>query len=219
MRRRKPVDSLGDDDLLDAADDPELLALKARHLADFKQAFQAAVADLEPRDRAILRALIVDDRSIGEIAAVYGIHRVTASRWVSEIRHTLLQGTRKRLKATLQLDTPSLDSAIRMIDSNLELSLYRLLARRNVKKARYTRTSPHIPEANSVPDCPDETELVRFLARSLPAPRARALEAHFDRCRDCRGSCSRSHVRPTQLRAGRVALKTTTPDRRVPTGA
>lgn len=129
MRKRRPLQELGDDDLLaDAADDPRLLTLKTHHSADFKQAFQAAVAELEPRDRAILRALIVDERTVGEIANVYGIHRVTASRWVTEIRQALLQGTRKRLRQSLQLDEPSLESAIRLLDSNLDLSLYRLLA-------------------------------------------------------------------------------------------
>lgn len=128
MRRRRPNEPLGDDDLLDAADDPQLLALKTRHSADFKRAFQAAVAELEPRDRAILRALIVDNRSVNEIATVYGIHRVTASRRISEIRRALLQGTKRRLRQQLELDEPSLESAIRLIDSNLDLSLYRLLA-------------------------------------------------------------------------------------------
>jgi RNA polymerase sigma-70 factor (ECF subfamily) len=127
LRRKKPVDSLGDDDLLDSADDPALTALKTQHGGDFKRAFQAAVAELPARDRAVLRAMIVDDRTINEIAAVYGIHRVTASRWVSEIRHALLKGTRTRLRAQLSLDDSNLDSAMRMIDSNLDLSLYRLL--------------------------------------------------------------------------------------------
>ncbi len=129
IRKRKPTEAMADDDFLaDASDDPQLQALKSRHGADFKQAFQAAVAELEPRDRAILRALIVDDRSVNEIATVYGIHRVTASRWVSEVRHNLLVRTRNQLRDRLALDASSLDSAIRMLDSNLELSLYRLLA-------------------------------------------------------------------------------------------
>lgn len=127
LRKRKPLDELADDDVLDAADDPALVALKASHGAAFKQAFQAAVGELPARDRAVLRAMIVDDRTINEIAAVYGIHRVTASRWVSEIRHTLLRGTRQRLRDSLRLDDRSLDSAIRWIDSNLDMSLYRLL--------------------------------------------------------------------------------------------
>lgn len=129
IRKRKPTEAIADEDFLaDASDDPELQALKSRHGADFKAAFQAAVAELEPRDRAILRALIVDDRSVNEIAAVYGIHRVTASRWVSEVRQNLLVRTRNQLKDRLSLDASSLESAVRMLDSNLELSLYRLLA-------------------------------------------------------------------------------------------
>jgi RNA polymerase sigma-70 factor, ECF subfamily len=127
LRKRKLVDPLGDDDLLDTADDPQLNVLKERHSSDFKRAFQAAVAELPARDRGVLRAMIIDDRSINEIAAVYGIHRVTASRWVSEIRHALLSGTRAHLRRQLALDESSLDSAIRLIDTNLEVSLHRLL--------------------------------------------------------------------------------------------
>lgn len=127
LRKKKPIDALGDDDLFDTSDDPELVSLKERHSADFKRAFQAAVADLPARDRAVLRAMVVDDRSVNEIAAVYGIHRVTASRWITEIRQTLLKGTRTHLRKQLALDDRSLDSAIRLIDSNLDVSLYRLL--------------------------------------------------------------------------------------------
>lgn len=129
MRKRKPVDAIEDDDFLaDAADDPELAALKTQHGAAFKEAFQAAVRELPSRERGILRALIVDDRSINEVAAVYGIHRVTASRWVSELRADLLRRTRNQLRDRFQLDASSLESALRLLDSNLELSLFRLLA-------------------------------------------------------------------------------------------
>lgn len=129
MRKRKPTDVIDDDDFLaDAADDPELVALKSQHGAAFKEAFQAAVRELGSRERGILRALIVDDRSVNEVAAVYGIHRVTASRWVSELRADLLKRTRNQLRDRFQLDANSLESALRMLDSNLELSLYRLLA-------------------------------------------------------------------------------------------
>ncbi|MGH7857462.1 MAG: sigma-70 family RNA polymerase sigma factor, partial [Candidatus Binatia bacterium] len=127
MRRRKPAAEIGDD-LLDAADDPRLLALKTHHRAEFKDAFQDAVSELDPRDRAVLRALVVDDQTVGEIATVYGIHRVTASRWIAKIRASLLRGTRNRLRVALDLNDRDLDSWIRDVDSGLELSLYRLLA-------------------------------------------------------------------------------------------
>lgn len=129
MRKKKPTDAIDDDDFLaDAADDPELVALKSQHGAAFKEAFQAAVRELGSRERGILRALVVDDRSVNEVAAVYGIHRVTASRWVSELRADLLRRTRNQLRDRFQLDANSLESAMRMLDSNLDLSLYRLLA-------------------------------------------------------------------------------------------
>jgi len=129
MRKRKATDAIDDDDFLaDAADDPELVALKSQHGAAFKEAFQAAVRELGSRERGILRALIVDDRSVNEVAAVYGIHRVTASRWVSELRADLLKRTRNQLRDRFGFDASSLDSALRLLDSNLELSLYRLLA-------------------------------------------------------------------------------------------
>ncbi|MGE0547683.1 MAG: sigma-70 family RNA polymerase sigma factor [Kofleriaceae bacterium] len=128
MRRRRITESLGDDELLDVADDPQLSTLKAAHRNHFKHAFQDAVSALEPRDRAILKALVVDDRTVHEVATLYGIHRVTASRWVAEIRKALLEGTRRRLRQRLKLDPLSVDSAIRWLDSNLDVSLYRLLA-------------------------------------------------------------------------------------------
>lgn len=129
MRKQRPTSAIDDDDFLaDAADDQELAVLKKQHGAAFKQAFQAAVAELPARGQGILRALVVDERSVNEIAAVYGIHRVTASRWVTELRHDLLKRTRNHLRDRFQLDASSIDSALRLLDSNLELSLYRLLA-------------------------------------------------------------------------------------------
>jgi len=130
LRRRRITEPLDADALLDDDDDPELAVLNTRHGADFKRAFQAAVADLPPRDRTVLRALLVDDRSVNDIAALYKIHRVTASRWLSEIRQRILRDTRTRLQQTLQLDASSVDSAVRIVASELDLSLYRLLAAR-----------------------------------------------------------------------------------------
>ncbi len=128
MRRQRRSHTIEDTDALVDDQDPELALLRARHGADFKAAFQAAVAALPARARMVLRALLVDDRSVNDIAALYKIHRVTASRWLSDIRDTLLRDTRRRLQHTLQLDPPSLDSAVRVVAADLELSLFRLLA-------------------------------------------------------------------------------------------
>lgn len=127
LRRQKPRAEL-DDDVLAATDDPYLGALRDRHRHEFKAAFQAALGDLDGRERTVLRALLVDERSVGEIAEVFGIHRVTASRWIAKIRRSLLVGTRDRLRAALDLSDTDLDSAMQLVDSQMDLSLYRLLA-------------------------------------------------------------------------------------------
>jgi RNA polymerase sigma-70 factor (ECF subfamily) len=127
LRKQRPHAEL-DEDALEVTDDPHLTVLRERHRHEFKAAFQAAVGALEPRDRAVLRALLVDDRGVGDIATVYGIHRVTASRWIARIRRQLLNGTRERLQVALALSESDLDSAMHLVDSRLDLSLYRLLA-------------------------------------------------------------------------------------------
>jgi RNA polymerase sigma-70 factor (ECF subfamily) len=127
LRRRRPSEPL-DEDVFAATADPELAVIHARHGADLKAAFQAAVAALSARERAVLRALVIDERIVNDIAALFRIHRVTASRWVSEIRRTLLRDTRRRLSQRVGTDPAALDSAMRIVDSGLEMSLHRLLA-------------------------------------------------------------------------------------------
>jgi RNA polymerase sigma-70 factor (ECF subfamily) len=128
LRRRRPSAPLAEDELFAVAADPELAVIHARHGAELKQAFQGAVGALGARERAVLRALVIDERSVGDVAALFRIHRVTASRWVAEIRRTLLRDTRRRLQHEAGIDPSSLDSAMRLVDSGLEMSLSRLLA-------------------------------------------------------------------------------------------
>ena len=126
-RRDRGEVSLDEAALLDTGDDPALEALKQAYRDAFATAFRAAVADLEPRDRAILKAVIVDQTPIARVARLYKVHRVTASRWLSKIREDLLEATRARLAAALDLDTGEIDSAIRLIRSNLDVSLMSVL--------------------------------------------------------------------------------------------
>jgi RNA polymerase sigma-70 factor (ECF subfamily) len=128
-RRRRPIEPLEEYDglLVDDRGDPELATLNARHGHLFKAAFQAAVALLTPRERTLLRALVVDGYSVVDLAALYKVHRATASRWVSDIRARLLAETRKALHEKFSLDEAELDSAVRLISNGLDMSLQRLL--------------------------------------------------------------------------------------------
>jgi RNA polymerase sigma-70 factor (ECF subfamily) len=130
MRRRRVRRdvTLDEAELLDSGGDPLLEALKQRYRAAFAAAFRAAVDGLDARDRAILKAVVLEQVPIAKVAQLYKVHRVTASRWLARIREDLLATTRDRLATALDLDPAEIDSAIRLIRSNLDVSLVSALS-------------------------------------------------------------------------------------------
>jgi len=122
-----------DDALLDEIADPPRRAdptrqyLRARYTAELKQAVADAFAKLELRQRNLLRQHILDRLTIDDLAELYRVHRVTCSRWIAEARSELGRATRKQLSRALSLDLGELDTLLRFLDSDIELSVSRLL--------------------------------------------------------------------------------------------
>jgi RNA polymerase sigma-70 factor (ECF subfamily) len=125
---RKHHRETGDEVELVAADrSPELDLLRQQFGAEFKAAFRSSFEALAPRERTLLRYQVIDRLGIDRIAAIYGIHRATAARWVAHAREVLVDGVRGALQARFQLESEELDSLVRMLQSSLELSLRLLL--------------------------------------------------------------------------------------------
>lgn len=122
---------LDDDEALEHAlsphDGPELDLLKRTYRAEFRVAFHGALAALEPRSRTILRYYLVDGLTIDQLGAVYGVHRATAARWIERLREDLLLATRERLMAQVEVGRAELDSIMRLIQSQLDVSIQRHL--------------------------------------------------------------------------------------------
>ncbi len=110
-----------------ATDNPELAYLKARYRAAYKQAFADALAQLGDRDRTVLAQYHVDSLTIDELGAVYGVHRVTASRWVLKAEAQVRDGVLALLRARLGLSTEDLREVTQLVRSQLSLSLARTL--------------------------------------------------------------------------------------------
>ncbi len=115
------------DMLFAAGADPELAYLKQHYRVEFAAAFTEAIGALDPEDRTSLRPHFVDRLTVDQIASVHGIHRATAARRVQKAREALLSDTRKRLMARLRLSRGELESVMRMIESQLHVSVGRLL--------------------------------------------------------------------------------------------
>lgn len=131
-RRGKRMVPMADDQLLHgmsaSEDDPELAYMKERYRSEFRDAFVQAVKTLGPRQQTLLRYQHVDGLNIDEIGAIYRVHRVTAYRWLEKAREALVKQVHKQLEARLQVEKREFDSILRLIRSQLHLSLIRYLA-------------------------------------------------------------------------------------------
>jgi len=110
-----------------ATDDPEIEYMKRTYAGEFKAAFSEALAGLGAREQTLLRYHHVDGLNIDEIGAIYRVHRVTAFRWLEKAKEQLVRGTLEILRGRLKLPSSELESVLRMIRSQIHLSIVRQL--------------------------------------------------------------------------------------------
>lgn len=112
---------------INTADDPEVEYMKRTYSNEFKVSFAEALGQLGPREQTLLRYHHVDGLNIDEIGAIYRVHRVTAFRWIEKAKDQLVKATLDHLRKRLKLPSAELDSVLRMIRSQIHLSLVRHL--------------------------------------------------------------------------------------------
>jgi RNA polymerase sigma-70 factor, ECF subfamily len=110
-----------------AFSDPLLEELKTKYRAELADAFRAALAELPARERTLLRYQLIDGLSIDEIGAIYRVHRATAARWIAKIREDLVDKTRATLATRLGVDSEEAASIVRLVQSQLDVSVIRHL--------------------------------------------------------------------------------------------
>ncbi|HZO15742.1 MAG TPA: sigma-70 family RNA polymerase sigma factor [Polyangiaceae bacterium] len=109
--------------------DPELDRLKAAYRTQFKLAFERAFEALPSRDRTLLRYQFLDGLRLEQIAVIHDVSRATAARWLQRAREQLLEGTRRSMREELNVSRGELDSVMNLIESQLDVSITRLLRR------------------------------------------------------------------------------------------
>ena len=108
--------------------DPELQFLKTRYRAAFKAAVTEAIARLPSRERTILRLHAVGGLTLARIAAMFSVDESTVCRWEKRAREVILAETHRELGLQLDLRVNELPSLARLVTSQLDVSVARLLA-------------------------------------------------------------------------------------------
>jgi RNA polymerase sigma-70 factor, ECF subfamily len=106
-----------------AVADPELELLRGRYRDQVREAFGAAFSELSERDRNVLRQYHIDGLTIDQLAGLYQVNRATTARWVAGARLSVVTKTRNLLVARFGLDVAEVDSIIRLVRSQLDVSV------------------------------------------------------------------------------------------------
>jgi RNA polymerase sigma-70 factor (ECF subfamily) len=107
--------------------DPELRLLTERYRDEVKTAFRDSFAALSAAERNLLRLHHLDGLTIDELSALKRVHRSTIARRIARCCELLATNTHARLVERLGLPPSQVDSVMRLVRSQLELSLERWL--------------------------------------------------------------------------------------------
>jgi RNA polymerase sigma-70 factor, ECF subfamily len=103
--------------------DPDLMLVKARLRTLFEEALRASLARLTIREQAALRLTLVAGFTLERVGIMYGVNASTVSRWLARARETLLAEIQSFLKERRNLDPAELESMVRLVRSQVDVSL------------------------------------------------------------------------------------------------
>jgi RNA polymerase sigma-70 factor (ECF subfamily) len=126
LRARKPHAPI-DDSLRATSADPELDYLKKRYASEFREAFAAVLAGLPAKQRNILSLYFLDGMTTQAIGALYRVDATTVGRWLARLRQSILDSTHRALAERVQAQGSEVESLIRLVRSQLEVSICRFL--------------------------------------------------------------------------------------------
>ncbi len=122
-------DRLAEELVVEAPPHAGLGAEKPSYYRAFRQAFKQALAELTPRDLTLLRQRYIDGVGLEALGAIYRVHHTTIHRRLTRVKETVIEQTHARLSRQLMIPERDCSTIIRVIRSDLDLTLGSLLAR------------------------------------------------------------------------------------------
>jgi RNA polymerase sigma-70 factor, ECF subfamily len=115
------------DALVSAGVDPEIAAAKRQFQAEFRTALEDSLASLLPREKTLLRMHFIDRLNIDEMGTIFRVHRATVARWLAAIRRQVFARVCEQLSLQLRSSPSEVASLVRLVRSEVEVSVQRLL--------------------------------------------------------------------------------------------
>jgi RNA polymerase sigma-70 factor (ECF subfamily) len=123
-RATAPADALSDEHAAPEADtDVELAFMKKTYGAAFHRAFQRALAGLDEAQRLLLKQRFRHHMTVEQLGVLHAVNPGTISRRVAAAREELVKATRAAMMEELDVDKADVESILRLIYSQIELSL------------------------------------------------------------------------------------------------
>lgn len=113
--------------------DPELSHLKRIYGVEFERAFYDAIAELTSEERNLLRYHYLERLNIDQIGLACGVHRTSAARRLTKVRDSLVEATRRLVAQRLRLAEGEIASLLRLLESEIDVSLRRALEDASVR--------------------------------------------------------------------------------------
>lgn len=107
--------------------DAELTHFRARYQPEFQAAFRLALSTLSDRDKVLLRLNLLGRVSHDRLGLIYGVNQSTVSRWLGAARDEVRKSVMREMSRRLGLAEDEVASVIRVVNSDLDLSLARVL--------------------------------------------------------------------------------------------
>ncbi len=111
---------------IQSSSSPELGPLKARLAGDLGLAIRSASGKLDHRSRTLLTLHYLEGVGLEGLARAWNVHRATISRWLATAREAFLADVRKEFAVRAGVGSGEVDTLIRFVRSQLEVSVSRL---------------------------------------------------------------------------------------------
>lgn len=99
------------------------ILLRETYKKAFAECFGRSLSTLSTRQRNLLRYHFLFHMNIDQIARIYGVHRVTAARWVSGAKEALVDRTNDEFRRHFEVSEESARHMLALIESQLSFSL------------------------------------------------------------------------------------------------